>query len=56
MTDLTFKERMIISTVLTFIAFVICYFCKSNLWVSFGIGSFGFQFVDHAIWYLTHKK
>lgn len=55
MTNLKWYVRLIISTVLTVIAFVVSLFLKSDLWIYFGIGSFGYQIVDHIIAHFRFK-
>jgi len=55
MTNLKWYERLIISTVLTAFVFIECLFLKSNSWIYFGIGSFGYQIVDHIIAHFRFK-
>ena len=52
MNNLKWYERVIISTILTALAFIVCLFWKSDLWIAVGVGSFGYQIVDHMSDYL----
>ena len=56
MNNLTLKERLIISSVLTGIAFIVCLFFKSDSWIYFGAASFIYQIIDHTIAYFRSKN
>lgn len=51
MNNLKWYERLIISMFVTGVAFIVCLFCKSDLWIFFGLGSFAYQIIDHIIAY-----
>lgn len=56
MNNLKWYVRVIISTILTALAFIVCLFWKSDLWIAFGIGSFGYQIVDHIIAHFRFRR
>ena len=56
MNNLKWYERVIISTILTALAFIVCLFWKSDWWIAFGIGSFGYQIVDHIIAHFRFRR
>jgi hypothetical protein len=56
MNNLKWYERLIISTILTVIAFIVCLFWKSDLWITFGAASFGYQIVDHIISHFRFRR
>lgn len=55
MKNLKWYERVINSTILTALAFIVCLFWKSDLWIAFSVGSFGYQIVDHIIAYFRFR-
>ena len=58
MNNLKWYERVIISTILTAFAFIVCLFLKSDQWILFGVGSFGYQIIAHFRFNLNslHEK
>lgn len=57
MIDIRWYERIGISTILTFLAFLLCHFVfKSDGWKAFAFGSFGWQVFDQIIYTIRFKR
>jgi hypothetical protein len=40
-------KRVIIATILTAFAFIVCLFFKSDEWILFGVSAFGYHIISH---------
>jgi len=57
MYEIRWYERLIISTIICLIAFVVLHFgFKSELWIPFSIGSFGWQVIDQIVYTIRFKR